>query len=339
MPFSGIIGHRRLIALLSRSVAQETLPPSLLFAGPRGVGKRRTAIALAQAINCLQPASSPSFPRDACGTCPACRRIARGVHPDVPVVESGELGSIKVEQIRDVIDRAGYRPFEGRRRVVVIDEADAMAPFAQNALLKTLEEPPPASVFVLVSATPDSLFPTVLSRCQRLRFGELSADDVAQALMRDHEYEETDARAAAVDAGGSIGQALSAATVDVAEAREMARLLLERTARMSDPSRRIDLAREVTPTGEKKPPGVEREELAACLRAMASMLRDLGLLSAQGDAAPLANADLAPQLRALAGAFDSDRAVRAYASVDQALTALERNASPKVVADWLVLQL
>lgn len=339
MPFSGIVGHRRIIALLSRSLAEERLPQSLLFAGARGVGKRRTAIALAEAINCLQPVSGTDLPRDACGTCASCRRIARGVHPDVLVVEPGDMGSIKVEPIRDVIDRAGYRPFEGKRRVVVIDEADAMAPFAQNALLKTLEEPPPASVFVLVSASPDALLPTVLSRCQRLRFGELSTEDVATALIRDHGYDEKEARAAAADAGGSIGQALSASSADVAEAREMAQMLLERAARLPDPSRRLDLAREVTPTGGKMTPAVERDQLAACLRAMGSLLRDIGLLSAQGESAVLANADLAPQLRALAGAFDSDRAVRAYASVDEALTALERNASPKVVADWLVLQL
>jgi len=339
VPFSGILGHRRIVALLSRALAEERLPQSLLFAGARGVGKRRTAIALAEAINCLQPVSGTELPRDACGTCASCKRIARGVHPDVLIVEPGEMGSIKVEQIREVIDRAGYRPFEGKRRVVVIDEADALAPFAQNALLKTLEEPPPASVFVLVSAAPDALLPTVLSRCQRLRFGELSAEDVATALIRDHEYDEKEARAAAADASGSIGQALSAASADVAEAREMAQLLLERAARLSDPSRRLDLAREVTPAGGKMTPAAERDQLAACLRAMASLLRDIGLLSAQGESAVLANADMAPQLRALAGAFDSDRAVRAYASVDEALTALERNASPKVVADWLVLQL
>ncbi len=339
MPFSGIVGHRRLVALLSRAVAQETLPGSLLFAGPRGVGKRRTAIALAEAINCLQPVTGGSLPHDACGTCAACRRIARGVHPDVLIVEPGELGSIKIEQVRDVIDRSGYRPFEGRRRLAVIDEADAMTTEAQNSLLKLLEEPPPASVFVLVSATPDALLPTVLSRCHRLRFGELSADDVAQALMRDHDFEEVKARAAAADAGGSIGHALSAASDDVAEAREMARQLLERAARASQPSQRIDLAREVTPTKGNKTPAQERAELAACLRAMASLLRDVSLIGARGDTAAVANADLAPQLRALAGAFDSERTVRAFVSVDQALTALERNASSKVVADWLVLQL
>jgi DNA polymerase-3 subunit delta' len=349
VPFREIIGHRRLIALLSRAVAQERLPPALLFAGPAGVGKRRTAVALAETLNCREPVAAaaafahPSFggagSRDACGKCASCRRISRGVHPDVLIVEPGDLGSIKIEQIRDVVDRAGYRPFEGRRRVVVIDDADAMVDAAQNALLKTLEEPPSASVFVLVSAIPDALLPTVLSRCPRLRFGALSAAEVAEGLMRDHDYEEAEARAAAVDADGSIGRALSAASADVAEARDIARHLLERTARVSDPSRRLDLAREVTPAGSGRTSGAERDQLAACLRALGSLLRDIGLLGAQGDAAALANADLAPQLRALASAYDSDRTVRAYASVDQALAAIERNASPKVVADWLVLHL
>jgi DNA polymerase-3 subunit delta' len=339
MPFTEIIGHRRLVALLSRAIANDTLPQSLLFAGAPGIGKRRTAVALAETLNCLAPVLSPALPRDACGTCPSCRRIVRGVHPDVLIVEPGELGSIKIEQVRDVVDRAGYRPFEGRRRVVIIDEADALVDAAQNALLKTLEEPPPASVFVLISSMPDALLPTVLSRCQRLRFGELSAADVADALMRDHDYEEAEARAAAVDADGSIGRALSAASANVSEAREMALRLLEQTARTSDPGRLIDVARDVTPAGGGKTSGGERDQLAACLRALASLLRDIGLVGAQGEAAVLANADRAPQLRALARTFDSDRTVRAYAAVNEALDAIQGNAGPKVVADWLVLQL
>lgn len=341
MPFREVVGHRRLVTLLSRVIAQGTLPPSLLFAGHRGVGKRRAAVAVAETINCQTPVEGPALPRDACGECASCRRIVRGVHPDVLIVEPGELGSIKIEQVRDVVDRAGYRPFEGRRRVVVIDEADAMMDAAQNALLKTLEEPPQASIFILVSAMPDALLPTVLSRCQRLRFGELSAAEVAEALMRDHEYEEADARAAAVDADGSIGRALSALATDVTEAREMAHRVLEQVARQNDAGRRIDIARTVTPSGGSRPPGVERDQLAACLRAMASLLRDIGLIDVQGGAAVLANADLAPQLRSLASAYDHDRTIRAYAAVDEALVALlpPRNASAKIVADWLVLQL
>src|SRR6266545_186608 len=155
MPFRNIAGHRRLLTLISRAVAHATLPPALLLAGRRGVGKRKTAVALAEVLNCAAPRPSGAFEIDACGECASCRRIARGVHPDIILVEPGDTGSIKIEQVRDVIDRAGYRPFEARRRVVIIDDADAMAAPAQSALLKTLEEPPSASVLALITSMPD----------------------------------------------------------------------------------------------------------------------------------------------------------------------------------------
>src|SRR6476620_1629585 len=128
MPFRDVIGHRHLIRLLSRAVDDQSLPPSLILAGPRGVGKRLAAMSVAQALNCTtRPTADRSeLPLDACGVCPSCTRIARGVHPDVLVVQPGENGSIKIDQVRDIIDRAAYRPFEGRRRVVIIDEADAL---------------------------------------------------------------------------------------------------------------------------------------------------------------------------------------------------------------------
>src|SRR3954468_23591176 len=122
MPFRDIAGHRRLAALLAKSVARDLVPPSLIFSGPAGPDMRETAGAMAQAINCLTPVGKGDE-RDACGTCAACTRIARGVHPDVLIIAPGDNGSIKIDQIRDVIDRAGYRPFEGRRRVVIVDEA------------------------------------------------------------------------------------------------------------------------------------------------------------------------------------------------------------------------
>jgi DNA polymerase III subunit delta' len=357
VPFRTIVGHRRLLTLLSRAVARDTLPPALLLAGPAGVGKRRAALAIAEAVNCLKPqqevmsgssrnvvsgfsrtdSDAAEFARDACGECPACRRIQRGVHPDVILIEPGEMGSIKIEQVRDVIDRADYRPFEGRRRVVIIDEADALMPAAQNALLKTLEEPPSASMFVLVSSIPDALLPTVRSRCSRLRFASLSTSEVAEVLRRDHEYSEQDARAVAIDAEGSVGRALQAESADLVDARDGAQRLLDYTARAGDPSRRLDAARDVT---AKKSTSVgERDQLAACLRALGSLLRDVSILSSSGDRGLLGNSDLEAQLAALAKSFDSKRAANAYAAVDQALAALERNASPKIVADWLVLQL
>jgi DNA polymerase III subunit delta' len=335
--FSSVFGHRRLLSLLSRAIARGTLPPALLLAGPSGVGKRRVALAIARAVNCLEPSATSEFERDACGKCAACRRIERGVHPDVIVIEPGDTGSIKIDSIRDVVDRAGYRPFEGRRRVVIIDEADALVPAAQNALLKTLEEMPSASVFVLVSSIPDALLPTVRSRCPRLRFGPLSAAEVAQALVRDHRYSDSDARAAAADADGSVGRALSADSADLTEARDDARRLLEQTARTDDPARRLEAVKDLS--GTKGTSASDRDQMAACLRALASLLRDLGIIATHADRGTLANGDLESYLEKLTGTFDPKRSLRAYAAVDEALAALERNASPKVVADWLVLQL
>ena len=343
MPLQSVAGHHRVLALLARAIARDTLPPALLLAGPRGVGKRRTAVAIAETLNCLEARPAGDVEIDACGECSSCRRIARGVHPDVIILEPGDTGTIKIDEIRDVIDRANYRPFEGRRRAVIVDEADTMMPAAQNALLKTLEEPRPGSVFVLVSSMPDALLPTVRSRCSRLRFGRLPVSDVAGVLMRDHEYGEAEARAVAADADGSVGRALASRTVDLVAARDSARLLLEHVAQVSDPVRRLGEAKNLTGnksrTGKKSTPAAEREQLAVCLRILASLLRDLGLLASGADAGSLSNADLQPGLGRLATVFGSERSTRAFAAVDRALGALERNVSPKVVADWLVLQL
>src|SRR5262245_24195113 len=125
MPFRDIPGHKRIVDLLARSIERDALPPSLLFAGPKGSGKLATAVAVAQALNCsrrprgssrsttaVASAAADAIDRaDACGECSACLRIARGVHPDVLVVAPGDTGSIKIEQIRESVDGAGYRPF------------------------------------------------------------------------------------------------------------------------------------------------------------------------------------------------------------------------------------
>src|SRR3954462_15303600 len=164
MAFREISGHTRQLELVAAAARRGTLPPSLIFAGPEGVGKRLAAIALAQILNCQAPGD------DACGKCAACTRIARNVHADVLIVQPGETGAIKLDQVRDAIERTGYRPFEGRRRVVIIDEADAVGLQGQDGLLKTLEEPAAALIFGLGTSRPGGLLPTVRSRCQRLRF-------------------------------------------------------------------------------------------------------------------------------------------------------------------------
>jgi DNA polymerase-3 subunit delta' len=338
MPFRDVVGHVRLIDLLSRSVAGSTLPPSLLFAGPAGIGKRLTALAVAQSLNCTQGSTFKVHGSwtDACGTCAACSRIARGVHPDVLFLSPNENGNIKMEPVREVIDRAQYRPFEGRRRVVIIDGADGLVPHAQNALLKTLEEPTPSSVFILVTSLPDLLLPTVLSRCPQLRFRPLSAADIATVLMA-RGRSEAEARAVAATADGSLGQALQASAGELVESRELAQSVLERVAGQHDPARRVESAQQLI---TKPPSGVtERDQLATHLRAMAVLLRDVEVLATGADERTLANADVRPALERLTTAYRGERGTRAFAAVDRALFALQRNAGVKLVADWLVLQL
>ena len=342
MPFCNIIGHRTLVALLSRSVARQTLPPSLILSGPAGVGKHLAALSVAQALNCLEPvpraaADSPDTPEiDACGRCPACTRIARGLHPDVLVLEPNDKGNIKIDPVREVIERSGYRPFEGRWRVTLIDQADALERSAQNALLKVLEEPPSSSVFLLVTALPDLLLPTVRSRCPQLRFRPLAVSDVAQALMlRDRKEEEAYAVAALAD--GSIGRALEASAEAVIEARDVAMRVLSQAAVSDDARRRMESAKELVVKGAG-PASTERDQLAVYLRAMSSLLRDIEAIAASADRSILANPDLAPKLERLT-AFAGDRGRQAFQAIDRALSALDRYTNAKLVADWLVLQL
>ncbi len=339
MPFRDVVGHRRLVTLLRRSIQRESLPPSLIFAGPSGVGKRLVATATAQTLNCTSRVERDEQAAgvDACGVCAPCSRIARGVHPDVLVVEPGETGAIRIEQVRDVIDRAAYRPFEGRRRVVIVDEADALVPAAQNALLKTLEEPPPSSVFILVTPRPDVLLPTVRSRCPRLVFQPLGEGDVAAALMA-RGTAEADARAVASRSGGSLRAALDEGAEDLHAVGDVAERVLMQAASSSDPARRIEGARDLL--GKTSGSGAaDREQLASCLRAMSTLLRDVELLSTCADDRGLANVDRRAALERLTRAYGGDRGIRAFQAVDRALVALDRNASVKIVADWLVLEI
>jgi DNA polymerase-3 subunit delta' len=347
MTLRDIIGHRRLTTLIARAIERESLPPTLLFAGPSGVGKWAVARAAAQAVNCLEPrlrqgyggqaGDGDDLPIDACGRCRSCDRIARGVHVDVIALEPDDKASIKIDVVRDVLSRTSFRPFEGRRRVVLIREADTLESASQNALLKSLEEPPPGTMFILTTAVPGVLLPTVRSRCMRLRFGRLTSNEVAAALMRDHDYSDGEARAAAPLADGSLGQALALIDNDLSMFRELAMGLLQHTAARTDTPSRVQAASALHTGGSKKER--TREDVAIVLRLMASMLRDLEAINAGADRAVLANPVLTADLERLARAYSGDRARAAFGAVDRALTALGRNAGTKVVTEWLAVQM
>jgi len=336
MAFRDVVGHRRLVSLLAQAIARDSLTPSLILSGPDGVGKRLIAVSIAQELNCVDRQSTmddgPSTIQ-ACGKCAACRRIARGTHPDVMTIEPGETGSIKIEQVRAAIDRSVFRPFEGRRRVTIVEQADALVPAAQNALLKTLEEPLPASVFVLVTSRPDMLVPTVRSRCAHLRLGRLQVSEVATVLERFHDYSHADALTAAAASDGSVRRALDLEADAFAEARGDAEDLLQAAQR--DPRTRLERAKDLLKGGGTA--SSEREHLAARLMAMTALIRDAGLIASGGDARLLANLDRRPVVDTLARTLGKDRIDRIFTAVAQAEDALERNVGPKVIADWLAM--
>ncbi|MGH9387478.1 MAG: ATP-binding protein [Vicinamibacterales bacterium] len=338
MRFSEIVGHRRLTTLLSRAVDRGTLPPTLLFVGPSGVGKWRTAIATAAAVNCLDPVrqSSPELPIDGCGKCRSCDRIAREVHVDVLALEPDDRASIKIDVVRDLLSRVGYRPFEGKRRFVLVRDAETLEPAAQNALLKSLEEPTPATTFILVTTIPGALLPTVRSRCMRMTFGRLTPAELAAALVRDHGYSEAKARSTVPLANGSLGHALGLSDADVTSQRDLAMQLLQQTARRGDAQTKLQAASALVGPPKKER---SRDELAFVLRLTSSMLRDIEVLNAGADQSVLANPVIADDLAKLAPAFSGNRARDAFTAIDQALMALERNAGVKVVAEWLAVQI
>jgi DNA polymerase III delta prime subunit len=152
-----------------------------LFSGPRGAPLYDTAIALAMAL-CCQRARG-----EGCGECDACAKIATGIHPDVvTLVREGAAQIVPIENIRNqVIARMGMPPHEGEVRVFIVEEATSLAPPAANALLKTLEEPPARTLFVMCTTAPEQLLPTIRSRCQRVRFagGTAVASDAEPAKL------------------------------------------------------------------------------------------------------------------------------------------------------------
>ncbi len=335
MGLADVLGHAQPRALLLRAVVAGSVPQSLLFDGPDGVGKRTTALALAAAINCRQS----GVDGDACSTCPSCRRIPRGQHPDIVELAPNEKGTITVDMAREVIGQASYRPFEARRRVVIVDEADRLQPPAQNALLKTLEEPPPSSMFVLVTSRPDSLLETVRSRCPRVRFGRLGPNDLAEVLVRHGGVKRADAAGLAAMGDGSVSRALAQDTGELVEARDAALSLLRGLAGRPPVARRLAFAQQLAEVPKKRGAGTDREVLARRLDALSLLVRDLGAVGQAGSTPVLANPDLGSDLAGLVREFDTARVLGAFALVDKARRSLDRNQSAKVVADWLACEL
>jgi len=345
MPFSEVIAQDRAIGSLRAALRRGTLHHAYLFGGPAGVGKGTAARLLAQAANCTGgPAGAgpgeADFREDPCGECPACRKIAKGTHPDVVTLaeervmakagrwepRGGRTPSkeIVVDQVRDLVDhRLSLRRFEGRRRVVVIDPADAMNAQAQNALLKTLEEPPDDTTLVLVSSSPDGLLPTIKSRCLRVPFAPLP-EAVVEARLTAEGHPPASARLAAALSGGSLGKALELDD-DMLQARRES-LLRVAALRPGDAGAWLAFARDH---------GEDREAAAELGELLLVWWRDV--LAAQAGSDRLALSDLAEATRRIAAALPPAEALRRRALTERLLASLRQNASPVLALEGLLI--
>ena len=212
MPFDEIFGQQLALRQLKTALAGGHAAHAYLFSGIEGIGKCSTAVCLAKALNCAAREA------DFCDECRSCRKIEKRLHPDFFFIEP-DKNVIRIEQVRDLQRKIIFKPMEGRRKVVIIDQAEKLNLHAANCLLKTLEEPPDDTVIILVAHTAMALLPTIVSRCQRIRFAPLSAAAIMEHLAaRGAEPEE--ARLAAALAQGSLKRALELRETDFLSQRE-----------------------------------------------------------------------------------------------------------------------
>jgi DNA polymerase-3 subunit delta' len=201
MPFCDIYGQDRQVDVLRSAMKRERVPHAYLFHGIQGVGKKTTAQALAAALNCRENNA------DYCGRCPSCIKAGRHTHPDIALIEPEGI-FIKIDRIRDLQNQIQFRPFEGRKKVFILADADRMNDASANALLKTLEEPSPSNILILTTSRVHKLPQTIISRCQKLRFRPLRPEVVVSFLIDTVSMDAEKARIVASSAGGSIGRAL-----------------------------------------------------------------------------------------------------------------------------------
>jgi DNA polymerase-3 subunit delta' len=318
-----VVGHDRVQAVLARAIQAGRLPPALLLTGPEGVGKRTVALSAARALVCEAARGV------ACEACPACRRAARGLHPDVLLVEpetsAMKTSAIKIEQVRDMAREVLALPFEGRARGFVVDDAHVMTEQAGNALLKSLEEPPATSHVFLVTASPQALLPTIRSRCQTLRLGPLPPA-LLESFLRDRAgLTAEEARLRAAISGGSIGAALALDSDAYRASRNELLSVLERAGTIGAVER-MEAAQRLA----------DLEDPALVLTTLRSLLRDALVLRSGGGTGSLLNADVEERLLALARGPLGERAAALAEAAGETREALRLNANRLLSMDVLM---
>ena len=319
MSLGDIIGQEKAVAMLLGILKRQRVASSYLFCGESGVGKKTAAINFAKAMNCLNttvrsqesgetknskkeyshltPVPSPLTSSDACDACESCLKIEAGTHPDFLLV-SPEERQIRIEEIRSVDEALSFKPFEGRKKIVVVDDAEAMNISAANAFLKTLEEPPEDSVIILVSSKPDLLPATIRSRCSRINFVPLTTDSSMKVIGRTIEGQE----ALELVARLSMGRPGYALSSDLSEERSWF----------------LDLLKGML--GAEKDGWTSRDDMERWFDQGLIFFRDITVLAITGDPARLINTDLRNYMAGFSKSLD----IKGIIYIHQELSRLRR---------------
>lgn len=339
--FNQIAGNSRVKEVVKRMLDSGRLPGALLFAGEEGVGKKLFALEVARALNCRAPRNG-----EACGECSSCKRIANvnypqrddadewnqiiwTDHPDVGLVVAPKR-VLRVEQMRQIEKEANFRPFEGKARVFLIDEADKLNDASANALLKVLEEPPRTSHLILITARPAMLLPTILSRCQMIRFSPLTPDEIETHLTKNNLVDKKTARVRARAAGGSMGRALAGDLVTFTSQRKA---MLKVLNALVISNNRAELLRSAEQLNEAQ----YKDEFEERLDVLETLIRDAWMLSLGVKPAQLVNEDLLGELQPISDELDSSRAANWILQIEDLREQLIVNVNRKVTTDALFL--
>jgi DNA polymerase-3 subunit delta' len=318
MGFAEIIGHRNQLLTLRTALTNNRLHHAYCFVGPEGVGKRTVATALVKAVHCIKGGD------DFCGQCINCARITDGNHPDVRVIEPlASKKEISIQQIRELERELNYRSFSGRRKCAIIDPASLLNPASQNALLKTLEEPPENSLMILIAPNSGGLLPTVRSRCLRLAFAPLARREVAEFLQTKCAIAAGDAQFLAAMSMGSIGAALSLDKDELIEKRRGWAGMLG-SLRAGDHHAAMAAAEALSGN---------RDEVLRFLKWADSWYRDVMVHSVTESDEELVNLDMLEQIREQSAATNPNRALSALSGIAGAAADVQRNLNRRMVLE------